>query len=214
MKKLLNSAIFGTVIMGAIAISAPVMAAGDKAGAQLGDKAAGEAKSATCVGCHGVGGNSAIAINPKLAGQHADYIYKQLTEFKSKKRDNAIMYGMVAALSDQDMLDLAAYYASQPVSPGSASEDSVALGSRIYRAGNAETGVPACMGCHGPNGAGNPAAKFPRLSGQHAVYTVSQLKAYQNGTRANDMAEMMRTIAAKLTDKEIDAVAQYVAGLQ
>ncbi len=210
MRKLLN-----TIIVSVLLTSSPLMAAegGHVAASPAGDKVAGETKAAACVGCHGVGGASTNPEWPKLAGQNAGYIYKQLVNFKSKERDNAVMYGMVAALNDQDMLDLAAYFSSQPVSQGSANIDNVDRGRRIYRAGNQKSGVPACTGCHAPNGAGNPAAKFPALGGQHAAYVTSQLKAYRSGVRSNDLNEMMRLAASKLTDKEIEDLAQYIAGL-
>lgn len=178
-----------------------------------GDATAGKAKSASCGGCHGMDGNSMNPIWPKLAGQHPGYIAKQLAEFKSGARANATMAGMAAPLSEQDMADLAAYYSSQKGTIGSTPEDKVELGQSIYRAGNAASGVPACAACHGPTGAGNVQAKFPRLSGQHAAYTAQTLKDFRAGARANDAGQMMRNIAAKMTDAEIDAVAAYVEGL-
>jgi cytochrome c553 len=150
---------------------------------------------------------------PKIAGQHAGYSTKQLMDFKSGDRQNATMAGMVAGLSKKDMEDLAAYFATQEMTIGTANEDLVALGEEIYRAGNEGTGVAACMACHGPNGAGNPAADFPRLGGQHAQYTESQLKAFRAGERANDPGQMMRNIASKMTDEEIKAVSAYIEGL-
>lgn len=179
-----------------------------------GDKAAGKQKSATCAACHGEDGNSINAEWPKLAGQHEDYIVKQLMEFKSGDRVNATMASMAAPLSQQDMRDLAAYFASQPIKPGTADETKVALGEALYRGGNSASGVPACAACHAPNGMGNPAAKFPRLAGQHAKYTAIQLKAFRQGARANDAGAMMRNIAAKITDAEIEAVSEYIAGLR
>lgn len=178
-----------------------------------GDKEAGKAKSAACAACHGVDGNSSIPLNPKLAGLSADYLLKQLKEFKSKKRDNATMSGMVAALSDQDMADLAAYYASNKAKPGSADETLVKQGELIYRAGNASKGLSACIGCHGPTGAGNAAAKFPGLSSQHADYIVSQLKAFSSGVRTNDAGNMMQNIAGKMNPADMKAVASYIQGL-
>jgi cytochrome c553 len=178
-----------------------------------GDAAAGKAKSATCAGCHGMDGNSANPEWPKLAGQHTGYIHKQLKEFKSGDRSNATMASMVAALSDQDMADISAYYSTQAGSPGSADESLVELGQKIYRGGNPASGVAACIGCHGPSGAGNPAAKFPSLSGQHAKYVEIQLNLFKKGERANDAGQMMRNVAAKMTDEEIRAVSSYVQGL-
>lgn len=179
-----------------------------------GNAEAGKAKSVTCAACHGVDGNSAAPNFPKLAGQHADYLYKQLKQYKSGDRKNAVMAGMVAALSEEDMLNLAAYYAAQQPTIGIAAEEQIALGESIYRAGNAASGVSACAACHGPAGVGNPMANFPRLSGQHALYTAEQLKYFRSGTRANDAGSMMRSIAKKMTDAEIEAVSQYVQGLQ
>jgi cytochrome c553 len=178
-----------------------------------GDPAAGRAKSATCAGCHGGDGNSANPEWPKLAGQHQDYLYKQLKNFKSGERENATMAAMVAPLSDQDMADLAAFYASQSASPAKAAPSLVELGENIYRGGNAATGVAACIGCHGPAGAGNPAAKFPVLSAQHAKYVELQLYAFKKGERNNDAGKMMRNSAERMTKEEIEAVASYVQGL-
>lgn len=178
-----------------------------------GDKAAGKTKSATCAACHGQDGNSINAEWPSLAGQNADYIMKQLHDFKSGARVNATMSPMAAPLSDQDIEDLAAYFSSQVMKQGSADETKVALGEAIFRGGNSASGVPACAACHSPNGMGNPAAKFPRLAGQHAKYTVIQLNNFRKGDRANDAGNMMRNIAVKMTDAEIAAVAEYIAGL-
>jgi len=178
-----------------------------------GSAEAGQAKAAMCAACHGTDGNSAAPNFPKLAGQHADYIAKQLQNFKSGERKDATMNGMAAALSEQDMADLGAFYAAQKVSVGSAAEDKVALGETVYRAGNTASGVAACAACHGPTAAGNPMAKFPSLSGQHADYTMKQLKDFRAGVRANDAGSMMRGVAKKMTDAEIEAVAQYIQGL-
>jgi len=178
-----------------------------------GNAEAGKAKAATCAGCHGPDGNSLVPTFPKIAGQHAAYIEKQLSEYKSGKRENAIMLGMVMGLSEQDMADLGAHFASQEATVGEASADSVELGETLYRSGDAERGVPACMSCHGPRGSGNPMAKFPALSGQHADYTAAQLQNFRSGARANDAKSMMRSTAMKLTDAEIEAVAQYIQGL-
>lgn len=177
------------------------------------DAKAGQAKSAVCAGCHGPDGNSVNPEWPKLAGQHPKYIYKQLRNFKRKVRVNAIMNAQAANLSDQDMRDLAAYFSAQRTSPGNAGEQNLKLGESIYRGGVAGRGVPACMACHGPAGAGNAAAAFPKLSYQHAPYVANQLHAYRAGERANDPAGMMRSIAAGLTDQQIEAVAQYISGL-
>lgn len=178
-----------------------------------GDAAAGKAKSATCVACHGADGNSIAPNFPKIAGQHEAYIVKQLNEYKSGNRVNAVMQGMVATLNEQDILDLAAYYAAQTPTIGQAAADKVELGETIYRAGNAASGVSACIACHGPTGNGNPMANFPSLQGQHAMYTAEQLRHFRSGQRANDAGAMMRGVAGKMTDAEIEAVAEYIQGL-
>lgn len=178
-----------------------------------GDAAAGKAKSATCVACHGPDGNSPTPAFPKIAGQHAGYLEKQLTEYKNRTRVNATMNGMAAALSEQDIADLAAYFASQTGTIGTADPDKVELGESIYRAGNPATGVSACVACHSPTGVGNPMANFPSLQGQYADYTVLQLQHFRSGERANDAGAMMRGVAGKMTDAEIEAVAQYIQGL-
>ncbi len=179
----------------------------------VGDSAAGKAKSSTCAGCHSADGNSMNPDWPSLAGQHPDYLVKQLHNFKDGDRKNAMMAPMAAPLSDQDMLDLAAYFAGQEIKPGQADPALVEQGKQIYQGGNMSTGVAACMGCHGPNGTGNPAANFPSLRSQHAKYLVTQLKAFKSGERANDAGKMMQNIAAKMTDAEMEAVASYIQGL-
>ena len=178
-----------------------------------GDAEAGKTKAAMCTACHAADGNSLAPNFPKLAGQHADYVAKQLKEFKGGERTDATMNGMAAALSETDMADLGAYYAAQKGSIGTAAADKVELGQSLYRAGNPATGVTACAACHGPTGSGNPMAKFPSLSGQHADYTATQLKNFRSGARANDAGSMMRGVAKKMTDAEIEAVAQYIQGL-
>lgn len=178
-----------------------------------GDAAAGKAKSATCVACHQADGNSTNPEWPKIAGQGAKYLVKQLKDYKSGARVNAVMQGMVAALSEQDMEDLAAYFASQNTTGGFVSEENYELGKRIYQGGNLATGVPACSACHGPAGKGNPAGAMPALSGQHALYTANQLKAFRAKMRANDANGMMRGSARWLSDEEIEAVSEYIGGL-
>jgi len=178
-----------------------------------GDVASGKEQSAACAGCHGADGNSVNPDWPKLAGQGENYLDKQLQDFKSGARKNATMVPMVAALNKQDMANLAAFFASQTRQIGSTDEKFVELGQKIYRGGNSASGVPACSGCHSPNGAGNPAASFPALSGQHAKYVETQLNAFKSGERSNDAGKMMRTIAGKMSEKEIRAVASYVQGL-
>jgi len=175
--------------------------------------------SQVCAACHAADGNSPAAANPKLAGQFYDYLHKQLVNFKPQAdrktaRDNAVMAGMVANLSAADMQNVAAYYASQKLKPAVAKDKELAAqGQKIYRGGNAATGLPACAGCHGPSGAGMP-AQYPRISGQFAEYIEAQLKAFRAGTRANDPNGMMRGVAVRMTDREIQGVAEYVAGLR
>lgn len=183
-------------------------AAGAQAGA--GDPEVGKTKSVPCQACHGVDGNSSNPEWPKLAGQHAGYLAQQLAAFKSGARQNATMSAMVAGLSEQDMHDLAAYYASQMVQIGGAQERMVAPGEKVFKGGNQVTGVPACMGCHGPSGAGNTGAGFPALAGQHAAYTAKALKDYKSGARNN---VIMQGVATKMGDDEIAAVADYLSGL-
>lgn len=178
-----------------------------------GDPAAGKSKSAACAGCHGADGNSVNPDWPKLAGQHPSYIAKQLHEFKNGKRIDPTMNGMAAALSDQDIEDLAAYFSAQTMTTGSADPKAVKLGQKLFRGGNARKNAAACMACHGPAGSGNPAAKFPALAGQHSAYTAKALRAFRAGERDNDPNEMMRRVADKMSDKEIAAVAEYIAGL-
>jgi cytochrome c553 len=179
----------------------------------VGDAAAGKAKSASCAGCHGADGNSVNPEWPNLAGQGDGYIAKQLHDFKGGKRENATMAPMAAPLTDEDVQDLAAYFSGQSLKVGAADKSLVELGENIYRGGNPSSGVAACIGCHGPSGAGNPAARFPALSGQHAKYVENQLVAFSSGARRNDAGKMMRSVAEKMTEKEIKAVASYVQGL-
>ncbi|MEY4121836.1 MAG: hypothetical protein RLZZ457_674 [Pseudomonadota bacterium] len=177
------------------------------------DVAKGEASfAAVCAACHGADGNSSLPANPKLAQQHPDYIVKQLSEFKSGKRANGIMSGMAAALSDDDMKNIAAYVGSKQAKTGFAKDkDLVVLGERIFRGGIADRQIPACAGCHSPNGAGIP-SQYPRLSGQHADYTAAQLTAFRDGVRKNSV--QMTQVSAKLNDREIKAVSDYIAGLR
>ncbi len=178
-----------------------------------GNASAGKSKAAVCAACHGADGNSPSDMFPKLAGQGEGYLVKQLQQFKNGERNNAVMAPMVAALTDQDMEDLAAYFASNTMTPGAVSEDLVEAGQQLFRAGNKASGVPACMACHGPTGAGLPAAKWPALAGQHAAYVEAQLKSFSTGARNNDPNSMMRDTASKMTADEMKAVAAYVAGL-
>ncbi|MBV2121436.1 MAG: cytochrome c4 [Candidatus Thiodiazotropha sp. (ex Ctena orbiculata)] len=174
----------------------------------------GKNKSATCAGCHGAEGNSPLnPIWPKIAGQHPAYIEKQIKDFKANKRSDPMMTPMAMPLSDQDIADLAAYYSSQTVKTGVAAADKVDAGERLYRAGNADTGVAACMACHGPSGAGNPQANFPAIAGQHAAYLEKALKDFRAGNRTNDASKMMQGVVERMTDAEIAEVAQYIQGL-
>ena len=193
--------------------SKPVAPVELKATIASGDAAAGKAASAICAGCHGVDGVSAIPENPNLAGQGAPYLLKQLMEFKSGARNNAIMAGMVASLDQTAMENLAAFYAEQAPAQGTSASENLKLGQDIYRGGIASIGVPACASCHGPAGAGNDAAKFPRLAGQHASYTETALQNFRSGARANDANKMMQSVAARLSDAEIAALANYLQGL-
>ena len=186
--------------------AAPVMAAGDPV--------AGKEKAAQCASCHGADGNSLTPEWPKLAGQHAGYLVKQLQYFEAGERENATMKPMASVLDEQGREDVAAFYATQQVSPGSADPELVELGERIYRSGNPESGVAPCMGCHGPSGAGNPAALYPALRGQHARYTEIQLHGFAEGKRVNENAKkMMQILASRMTNREIRAVASYIQGL-
>jgi cytochrome c553 len=203
---------------------APVAAVGVVA---FGDVEAGKDKAAACFACHGRNGNSAVSLYPKLAGQSAKYTYKQLQDFKSGARKDPIMGAQAAGISDQDMKNIAAFFAEQEVSLGMAKKELVEIGQKIYRAGNAKTGLPACIACHGPAGKGMPSAGFPVLSGQHAEYTQVQLTAFRAAGRGdhgnvkrreNDGAEgsvtMMQDTAAKMSDDEIEAVSSYISGLR
>ncbi len=178
-----------------------------------GDVQAGRAKAAMCAGCHGPSGHSQNPVWPKLAGQHAFYIEKELHDFQNKKRNNATMAPMAAGLNDVDIENIAAFFASVPPTVEVAKADLVALGEKLYRGGKASNGLPACIACHGPNGAGSAPARFPRIGGQHAAYLAQTLKDFKAETRNNDHQRMMRDIAARMTNKEIEAVSSYISGL-
>ncbi len=199
-------------MLSAVAVAAEPPFKGDAAKAQ-------GIVNQVCAACHAADGNSQIAANPKLAGQIPEYLYKQLANFKAAagkkaERDNPVMAAMAASLSPEDMRNLAAYFAGQAAKPGAAkSKDLIALGQRIYRGGIASEGIAACAACHGPNGAGMP-AQYPRVSGQPAEYTEAQLKAFRSGARDNDPNATMRGVAGRLSDREIEAVADYIAGLR
>lgn len=183
--------------------------------AQEGSVEAGRTKSGTCAACHGVDGNSVTPDWPMLAGQHASYIVRQLRAFKNGERTDVTMKPFADLLSDQDVLDVAAYFAAQTPTPKGADPTLVNLGQQIYRGGVPERGIAACIACHGPEGTGNPLAAYPRISGQHAAYTTKQLNAYAAGERRSDieMNQMMRNIAGLLFEDEIRALASYVQGL-
>lgn len=181
-----------------------------------GSAEAGATKAAPCAACHGPGGNSANPEWPKLAGQSSRYTFEQLQQFKSGKRQNPLMSAQAAALSDQDMKDLAAYFAAQAPAPGVASTDAVTAVQSIYRAGDATRGLPACAACHGPAGAGVGPAAYPRIGGQQTTYVASRLRAYRDASKttlADGNYKAMATVAAKLSDQEIEALASYVSGL-
>ncbi|MEQ8954339.1 MAG: c-type cytochrome [Gammaproteobacteria bacterium] len=196
-----------------VLLSAVVLAGAPGVLLAQGDPAAGQAKAALCATCHGNDGNSELAINPKLAGQNAKYMVKQLQDFKSGARPGLTMSAMVLTLSDQDMEDIAAWYASQQVRIMGADPESVELAETLYRGGNRSLSVAACSACHAPDGSGNALAGFPSLSGQHPEYTLQQLKDFRAGVRGNDSASMMRATVERLTDQELEALASYVSGL-
>lgn len=175
-----------------------------------GDINTGKVKSITCTACHGNDGNSVIPQYPKLAGQGAPYLLKQLQDYKNGRRNNPIMTGMVASLSNQDMEDIAEYFASQSVSKSTDNSNNITQGEYLFRGGNLKTGVPACTACHGLIGQGNPIAIFPRLANQHGEYIENQLKLFRNMERTNDINNMMQDITAKMSDAEIKAVSNYL----
>lgn len=185
------------------------------AAAKPGDATAGQGKAAVCGACHGMDGNSTDAQYPRLAGQSEQYIAAQLEDFKSGKRMNPIMMGFASALSEQDMHDVGAYFATKASLPGVADQAYVEQGQTLYRQGDVDRGIPACMACHGPDGGGNPGARYPQLTSQHAKYVESRLKAWHEGGKPTDDAhtKIMVTIAQKLDDKDIAAVASYIEGL-
>jgi cytochrome c553 len=204
-------------LVGFVVCASPLAAAEPAAKA---DSAKGQSiANGVCAACHGADGNSPTPANPKLAGQVPEYLQKQLANFKPAagkraERENPIMGGMVAALSAEDIRDVAAYYSAQRARPGAAkTQDALALGRKIWRGGDVTKGLPACAACHGATGAGLP-AQYPRLAGQHAEYTDAQLKAFRSGERRNDANKMMQAIAGRMNDSEIRAVADYIAGLR
>lgn len=199
-----------TTLLGGVAVAA------DETPMYSGDPEAGQAKAGTCVACHGMDGNSISGEWPSLAGQHVRYLTRQLNLYKTGARQNAVMLGMVIALSEQDMRDISAFYASQTIKPGVADESLATLGRGLYRGGHAERDIPACMGCHGPSGAGNPGPAYPAVAGQKANYSAMVLKAFRDGAvwgQGDDANVVMSEIAADLTDREIEALASYMEGL-
>jgi cytochrome c553 len=174
----------------------------------------GESKSTACIACHGPAGNSVNPEWPSLAGQGQAYIHKQLQAFKGGARKNPLMTPMAMGLSEEDMADLAAYFAGQKPTGLEADPGKLAVGQRVYRSGDPKNGVPACAACHGPGGDGNAPAAYPALRGQYATYVSAQLRNYRSGTRQTDASQMMRTVASTMTDEQIDAVASYVQGLR
>jgi len=203
----LLSALVATATVGAASSLAAKPAA-----APAPDLAKGQATAQVCSACHTVDGSRGSPANPILAGQHPEYLVKQLQEFKAGKRKNAIMAGFATTLSDDDMRNVAAFYAGKTAKPGAAKDkDLAALGEKIYRGGIGDRNIPACAGCHSPTGAGIP-AQYPRVGGQHADYTEAQLVAFRVGARGN--SAQMSAIAAKMNDREIKAVSDYIAGLR
>ena len=180
-----------------------------------GNAEAGKTKAASCGGCHGMDGNSVVPTFPKLAGQGEKYIAKQLAEFKANtSRKNDMMLGMSAALSEQDMADIGAYYAAQKLAgPSPADQDKATLGKQLYKGGDLTSGIPACQACHGPKGGGVAGSGYPQVGGQYVEYTLAQLKAFRDGTRTNDDKELMRSIVKDMTDEQFEALANYIATL-
>ncbi len=208
-KNVLAFAVLTALTTLSFAHAADTITKGDPAKAQ-------QLVASVCAACHGADGNSTAPDKPKLAGQHAEYITKQLMDFKAGRRVNPIMQGIVASsnLTDDDMKNLGAYFSQQTPKPGAAKDKDLALaGEKLFKGGDAGSGVPACAACHGPTGAGIP-VQFPRLAGQHSDYVYTQLNNFRLGQRANDGGKMMEVIAAKMTDQEMKSVAEYVSGLQ
>ena len=197
---LLGFAMFGLIALPSFAV-------------ELGNPFAGKEKATECFTCHAEDGNSTEPLFPKLSGQIETYLYKQLNDFKSGARTSELMVSAVEELSEQDMADISAYYSVFDGAPGAVSETLFKLGKSIYQAGNKATGVPACMGCHGPNGKGMPSAHWPALSAQHIPYVEKQLRDFADGTRSNDSNSIMRDISARLSEDELKAVSAYVSGL-
>jgi cytochrome c553 len=213
--------ISNVAVLTSLALSNPVFAdTPSETGSIKGDASKGQQiATQVCAACHNADGNSVIPANPSLAGQHAEYITKQLKNFKSEDgkpatRESAVMGAMVAPLSAEDMKNLGAYYAQQKPKPGAAQDKALAeQGEKVYRGGNLETSVPACAGCHSPNGSGLP-PNYPRLSGQHRDYTLTQLRAFRKELRANDDNQVMHMITTRMSEKEMQAVSEFISGLR
>jgi cytochrome c553 len=195
-------------------IALSILAAASPAALAEGDAAAGQTKSAVCAACHGVDGNSVNPEWPSLAGQHPGYIVHSIESYKAGRRENVLMSPQAMALSEQDVADLAAYFSGQAPRGGEADPAHTGRGERIYRGGDPERGIAACIACHGPDGRGNPAAGYPVVAGQHATYAASQLRLYASGERRSDPNQMMRSIARRMTEEDIRAVSSYIQGLR
>lgn len=187
---------------------------GSPAALAEGDAEAGRTKSAVCAACHGVDGNSVNPEWPKIAGQHPGYLIHSIEAYQSGKRENVLMTSQAMALSPEDTADLAAYFASQAPTGGEADPALLVRGQQLYRGGDPERGIAACIACHGPEGSGNPAALYPKVAGQHATYTAGQLRLYASGARRSDPNQMMRSIARRMTEEDIRAVSSYMQGLR
>ncbi len=203
-----------TLALAPLWLAAAAFAAGSASAADQGSADAGKTKAATCAACHGQTGNSVAPNYPSLAGQHPSYIVHQLMAFKNGERQNPTMVGMAATLSNQDMMDLAAYFSKQQLTPKGADPKLVDAGQSIYRGGIPDRGVPACEGCHGPTGHGNYLAGFPRIAGQNQEYLMAALKSFADGSRKSDRNQMMRDIAGLMHEDEMRAVTSYVQGLE
>ncbi len=205
----------GVIALAALLVMGQVRAVEPMTETLLGDAKAGETKAAVCAACHGMDGNPSTAQYPKLAGQHENYIVRALQLFKSNKRSNPIMLGFAAPLSNQDMHDIGAFFATKHALPGIADDKLVARGGQLYRGGDPATGVPACMACHGPDGRGNPVAGYPQLAGQYADYVSLKLKEFRDAAPwgEDEHSKIMPLIGKRLNDTDIAAVASYIEGL-
>jgi len=180
---------------------------------QAGDAAKGKEKAGVCAGCHAVDGNSVLAVTPKLAGQGEKYLVKQLNDFKSKERDNATMFTFANMLSEDDINNVAAYFSSQKIQHEAVADEHIKVAEKLYRGGDSDRDIPACIACHGAKGNGMATAGFPAIGGQRPDYTMATLKAFRSGARANDANGIMRDVVAKMSDEQIKALSFYLAGL-